>query len=250
MATSDHAAPRRSAALMCHLLGTLDFASSLALQQRLVYETAGRNDGAITLLVCEHPRGISVGRQGSRSDIHFDTDELRSLQLDVQWVNRGGGTLLHAPGQLAIYPIVPLAWHGWTVGEYLNRLETGLQSALAAAGFATQQHAGQRGLWGRSGQLATIGAAVRSGVTYHGAFVNVDPNMQIVRRVCTDREANQALSSLVAERPRGVRMASVRQHIVSALAEAFETPRHHLLTGHPLLVRTKVPAPGVTARAG
>ncbi|MBS0209806.1 MAG: hypothetical protein JSS27_12725 [Planctomycetes bacterium] len=250
MATPDTTTADRSAAMMVHLLGTLDFASSLALQQRLVYETAGRSDGLITLLICEHPRGISVGRQGSRTDIHFDADELQSLQLDVRWVNRGGGALLHAPGQLAIYPIVPLAWHRWTVGDYLTRLEAGLAGALRAAGFVTERRADQRGLWGRSGQLAAVGAAVRSGVTYHGAFVNVDPNMQLVRRVGADRATGLAMSSLATERPRGVRPSLVRQHIITSLAAAFETPRHHLLTGHPLLVRTRVAQPGVTARAG
>ena len=40
--------------------------------------------------------------------------ELAQRQLAIRYIGRGGGAILHAPGQLAIYPIVPLDWHGWT----------------------------------------------------------------------------------------------------------------------------------------
>ncbi len=36
---------------------------------------------------------------------------VRNGQIEVRWVNRGGGCLVHCPGQLAVYPIVPLRWH-------------------------------------------------------------------------------------------------------------------------------------------
>ena len=69
---------------------------------------AGDRDSAC-LILCEHPPLITVGRQGSRGHIRFDTEELFVRGWPVRWVNRGGGCLLHLPGQLAIYPILPLA---------------------------------------------------------------------------------------------------------------------------------------------
>src|SRR5690348_8506148 len=108
MLTDSQQTVPRPPAVEAHLLGTVSFEDCLALQQRLVYETSGRSDRQITLLVCEHPLKITVGRLGSRSHIHLSRHELVSRQIDVRWVNRGGGCLVHAPGQLAIYPIVPL----------------------------------------------------------------------------------------------------------------------------------------------
>ena len=55
---------------------------------------------------------------------------VRNRQIEVRWVNRGGGCLMHSPGQLAIYPIVPLRWHGFSVGEFLHRFQTGIIEAL------------------------------------------------------------------------------------------------------------------------
>ena len=98
-----------------YLLGSVDFEACLALQQRLVYEAAGRDDGQITLLLCEHPLTITVGRQGSRADIRLgQSASWKAGGSRSRWVNRGGGCLVHAPGQLAIYPIVPLEPHGFT----------------------------------------------------------------------------------------------------------------------------------------
>src|SRR5438034_873974 len=157
MIRSTQSAAARSPTVEAHLLGTVDYDACVALQNRLVYEASGRNDGQITLLVCEHQPIITVGRRGSWAHIALDQRELASRQLEVHWINRGGGCLAHLPGQLAIYPIVPLEWHGFTVGDYLDRLQRALVEAITELGFAPATRDSARGVWGRSGQLAAIG---------------------------------------------------------------------------------------------
>ncbi|NQT40811.1 MAG: lipoyl(octanoyl) transferase, partial [Planctomycetes bacterium] len=218
-----------------HLLATVDYHRCVELQKRLVYESGGRTDGQITLLLCEHASIITVGRAGSPGEIHIGTAERRSRQLDVQWVNRGGGCMVHTPGQLAVYPIVPLSWHGMSVGRYLDCLQKGLLAALAELGIRGRTEPGRYGIWGRSGQLAALGVAVRNWITYHGAFLNVAPEMQLFGRVQTDPEGLTRMSSLVAERHDLVTMTSVRAEVVRHLAEALGCPTYHLYTGHPLL---------------
>src|SRR5262245_10501466 len=112
----------RDLPLTVYLLDQVDFAALVKLQRRLVYETSGARDAA-TLLLCEHPPGISVGRQGSRSHIHLEPHELGLKGWSIRWVNRGGGCLFHAPGQLAIYPILPLDRLALNLGGYLNQLQ-------------------------------------------------------------------------------------------------------------------------------
>ncbi|HEX4148777.1 MAG TPA: hypothetical protein VHY20_07310 [Pirellulales bacterium] len=237
-------------AVAAHLLGVVDFEACLALQQRLVYETSGRSDGNITLLVCEHPPTITIGRAGSRGDVRFDTAELRSRRLSVRWVNRGGGTLIHAPGQLAVYPIVPLEWHGYRVGDYVRRLEAGLRAALVESGFQPLAAGPRRGVWGRSGQWVAIAAAVKNWVSYFGAYVNVAPNMRLVRGVRSDRLQSAAMSSLASERAHGLRMQAVRERVIRHLATELGCPRYHVHSGHPLLERRSQRAQEATARAG
>ena len=127
------------------------------LQRRLVDEIGGRNDGQIALLLCEHPNLITVGRAGSAADLALESDLLRSHRLEIRWIGRGGGCVVHTPGQLAIYPIVPLAWHHFSVGEYLDRLQSGILNALDEIGIRGQLRPGRHGIWGRTGQLVSPG---------------------------------------------------------------------------------------------
>lgn len=224
-----------------HLLGCRDWEEVWALQRRLVYEAAGSSQPRITVLCCEHPELITIGRCGSRAQIRWTNEQLRRERLQLRWVGRGGGCVLHAPGQLCLYPIVPLPLLGWTVGEYLTRLQRGLAKALADCGVQPLLRPGQYAVWGRSGLLAAIGVAVQNWVTCHGAFVNVSPSMaryafvEAVARELTGPTGKSTQSCLFAERRLPVRMTSVRAALVPNFAECFSCCRYHVHSGHPWL---------------
>jgi lipoyl(octanoyl) transferase len=224
-----------SPAVEVFLLGQLDFDRCFTFQQQLLEQIACRDDGQITLLLCEHPRIITVGRRGSPADIASDNRLLTSGEIEVRWVNRGGGCLLHSAGQLAIYPLVPLRWHGFTVGEYVRRLLSGIVNSLDELGIRGETPPGRFGIWGRTGQLAALGVAVRRWVTYYGAYLNVCPTLGLFRLVESDPVEHSRMSSLISERCGPVRMETARAALIRRLAEAFGCDRYHLYTGHPLL---------------
>jgi len=228
-------APSPSPAVEAYLLGRIALDDCLALQERLAAAIGQRDDGQICLLLCEHPPVVTVGRGGSPAELRRDAGLLRTGQVPVQWVKRGGGCLVHCPGQLAAYPILPLAWHGFTVGEYLERLQGGVLRTLEGLGVPAEPRQGCYGLWGRTGQLASFGVAVRDGVTRHGAFLNVSPAMGLFRLVESDPWQPAPMSCLVAERQRAVKMTSVRAELVGQLTTALGCDRYHLYTGHPWL---------------
>lgn len=224
-----------SPAVETHLLGRIGLQRCLNLQQRLVEQIGSRDDGQIALLLCEHPDVITVGRDGSPAEIASHSRALRSRRIEVQWVNRGGGCMFHTPGQLAIYPIVPLRWHDFSPGEYLDRLQAGIIETLDELGVNAITKPGRYGIWGRTGQLAAMGVAVRNWVTYHGAYLNICPALGMFRLVETDPQGGTRMSSLAAQRCGIVRMTTVRATLVRHLVEAFGCDRYHLYTGHPSL---------------
>lgn len=234
----------KEASIEFFLLGRISVEQCLSLQQRLSYEAGQRMDGRIDVLMCEHPDVITVGRSGSRLDVRLSSEELRRRQLELKWVARGGGCVLHSPGQLAIYPIFPLEAYAWTMGTYLGRLRNGLAQALDTIRVPHASSEGSSAIWGRSGCLAVLGAAVRAGISYHGAFLNVCPAMQNYGYIDATRVDSpfggekRTMGCLVAERRRPARMSEVRAALVESLANAFERERYHLHTGHPLLKKT------------
>jgi lipoyl(octanoyl) transferase len=237
MSTTSLDIQRHEAAVEAHFLGKLDFFQCVRLQERLVNQAIGRGDGQIDLLVCEHPPLITIGRDGSPAELQLDIGLLRDRRIEAHWVKRGGRCIVHAPGQLAVYPIIPLQWHRFSPGEYLDRFQAGLVETLAQLDLAGHTRPGRHGIWGRTGQLVAFGVAVRNGVAYHGAFINVSPPMGLFRLVDTDPAEMTRMSCLVAERRRPVRMTSIRAELVCRLADAFGCARYHLHTGHPWLAR-------------
>ncbi|HYW80998.1 MAG TPA: lipoyl(octanoyl) transferase LipB [Thermoguttaceae bacterium] len=228
---------QQTPSLETYLLGRIDFRRCLDLQKQLLPQVAQRDDGQVVVLLCEHPTVVTVGRSGSAEQIATQARMIRNGQVEVLWVNRGGGSLVHSPGQLAIYPIVPLRWHGFSVGEFVERLQVGIVETLHEMNIHAHLLPGRHGVWGRTGQLASLGVAVRDWVSYYGAYLNVCPSMGLFRMVESDRLSEDRAGSLVAERGRGARMTTVKASLVRHLADAFGCERSHLYTGHPLLRR-------------
>ncbi len=231
--------------LQVYLLGAVEFEAALGLQRRLVYQVAGDRDTA-ALILCEHPPLITVGRSGSRAHILWEPDELKARRWAVRWVNRGGGCLLHLPGQLAIYPILPLDRFGLGVQAYLDRLRRALVDLLSDFNIKAQTRPNKAGLWVNSRPIAEVGIAVRQWVSYFGAALNVHPDLELFRSLRTGGPEDGPMTSLVRERNAPLRPALVRERFLEHFTRHFPCARVSLFFSHPSLSR-KAPSDAVTA---
>jgi lipoyl(octanoyl) transferase len=220
-------------ALRAYLLGTVEFDAALALQRQLAYEVAGDRSAA-ALVLCEHPAIITVGRQGSRAHIAFEPEELRSLRWRIRWVNRGGGCVLHIPGQLALYPILPLDRLGVGLQTYLDGLRQVLVGVLADLGIPAAAWPTGDDVCAGSRPVAHVGVAVRDWVTYYGAYLNIEPDLEPLRRVRTAAGASP-MTSLERERRGPLRAGLVRQRLLERFAAHFGMGRLSLFFHHPAL---------------
>jgi lipoate-protein ligase B len=222
--------------LEIHLLGMLEFDAALFLQKRLVYEISGRNNLDAGLFLCEHPPMITLGRDGSREQICADPQFLTAHQIETRWLNRGGGCVMHGPGQLAAYPILPLDRLRLGLLEFRTRLEQSVIDMAEEFQVPAHRVPGQPGLWGRGGQFAQLGVVVKSWVSYHGLFIDVANTVDGVRLVNPCSGSEQA-ASLSAQSGNLVLMSSVRESLARHLALKLGYARTQTYTGHPLLNR-------------
>jgi lipoyl(octanoyl) transferase len=224
-----HPSPR---ALRAYFLGTLAFDDLLALQRRLVYDIGGdRRAGAV--VVCDHPPGITIGREGSRAHVRPGPEDLHARGWPVRWVSRGGGTMLHQPGQVACYPILPLDAIGRTVAAYLEYLQEILVELLRdheLTGTRDLEHPGIR-INGR--RVAHIGVAVRDNMTCFGVVLNVDPDLAPFRDVRCDGDP-VPMTSLQREAAGRVRLTGVRQRLVELIGARFGFDRASVFHNYPL----------------
>jgi len=234
--TSTHA----DSVLQVYMLGLVEFEAALALQRRLVYQVAGdRNTAA--LILCEHPPLITVGREGSWSHLHCDPHELHARRWRIRWVNRGGGCLLHFPGQLAFYPILPLNRFGLGLQSYVDRLGEVIQALLGDFDVRGQTRRDGAGVWVGARPIAGIGVAVHDWVTYYGFSFNVNPDLQPFRLVRWGAKDGEPMTSLERERRGRLRPAHVRERLLEHFVARFPFGRTSVFSEHPWLTRKACP---------
>jgi lipoyl(octanoyl) transferase len=224
-----------------YLLGAVEFEDALAFQRRLAFEVAGDRRRA-ALVLCEHPSPlITVGRQGSRAHILCEPAELRARQWQVRWVNRGGGCLLHLPGQLAIYPVLPLDQLGLGLQAYLQRLQEVVIRLLDDFGIRGESRSGRAGVWAAGRPIAGMGLAVRDWVTYYGAYLNINPALDAFRLVRCGGAGESPMTSVERERRGPLRPALVRERLLEHFAGAFGFGQVSFFSDHPSLHRRAAP---------
>ncbi|HMF13684.1 MAG TPA: lipoyl(octanoyl) transferase LipB [Gemmataceae bacterium] len=223
-------------ALQAYLLGSLSFDAALALQRMLVYHTTGDRTNA-ALLLCEHPPMVTVGRHGSRAHVLFEPEDLQHRGWPVRWVNRGGGCVLHLPGQIAVYPVLALDRLGLGVQAYLDRLQRVVLAVLDDFSISGATRVGRPGVWVNGRLVASVGVAVRDWVAYYGFYFNVDPDLHPFRQVRSDPPSREPMTSLVRERRGPLRTSMVRERFVEHFAARFGFDRTSLFFHHPALPR-------------
>jgi lipoyl(octanoyl) transferase len=233
--------PASAPPLEVYLLGLVDFEEVQQLQRRLVYDLGDR--GSASLVLCEHPPTISVGRSGSRVHISADDEELHALGIRVHWVNRGGGCILHLPGQVAAYFALPLEPQGLDLQRYLDRLHAAIIALLHEFDLNGTCRQGAGGVFLGNERVASVGVAVNRWIAYHGLTVNVGPFLRAFDLIAEPGPECSLVrqTSMEARRQRPAPMPRVRETLVRQLEAAFGLERHHVYTDHPL-IRRKVTA--------
>jgi lipoyl(octanoyl) transferase len=224
--------PTPGRALSAYLLGGLALDALLGLQRRLAYDVGGdRESGAVIL--CDHPTGVTVGREGSRLHVRLGSDDLRALGWPLRWVSRGGGAMLHLPGQVACYPVLALDHLGLTPAAYIRELEGVVINLLRDYAIAARPDPNRPGVRAGNRRIAHLGVAVRGWVSCFGLVLNVDPDLEPFRDVRCDADP-EPMTSVQREAPAlRVRITAVRQRLVELVAGRFGFDRVSVFHTHP-----------------
>ncbi|APG27895.1 lipoyl(octanoyl) transferase [Syntrophotalea acetylenivorans] len=188
-------------------LGSLAYAESYALQERLAVEVyAGR--APETLLLLEHPPVYTVGRSGN---LHNVLDP----KVETIAVNRGGDVTFHCPGQLVGYPIIDLNRRRRDLHHYLRFLEEVLIQVAADFNVVAWRREGATGIWTEKGKLASIGAGARRWITMHGFALNVCNDLEGFKRINPCGIVDCAMVSLMLVGARSLDMERVKNRTAS-----------------------------------
>jgi len=153
-------------------LGTIDYATGLRLQEKLV---ALRKENAIgdVLLLLEHTPVITLGRNARAGNVIASSELLAQRGVELFETDRGGDVTFHGPGQIVGYPIFDLRGYAPAPGnghvataapgrpversstarkhlgavDFVRRLEEVLIRTCADFGIETKRIPGLTGVW-------------------------------------------------------------------------------------------------------
>jgi lipoyl(octanoyl) transferase len=239
-------------------IGTLDYATGLRLQQKLV---GLRKDGRIgdVLLLLEHSPVITLGRNAKTANVIAPSELLQRRGVDVFDCDRGGDVTFHGPGQLVGYPIFDLRGfpsdnaHRRTLGviEYVRRLEEVLIRTCADFQIPAERVSGLTGVWTVSegngatgvparppearplqtassrskeqGKIAAIGVHISRSVTSHGFALNVNTDLSYFDLIVPCGIANKPVTSIAHELGREIPLEQVAQSITRNFGTVFQS---------------------------
>jgi len=242
-------------------LGTLDYATALGLQQRLVeFRKQGRIGDVLLLL--EHTPVITLGRNAKAANVVASSELLAQRGVELFECDRGGDVTFHGPGQLVAYPIFDLRGipsadeRRKTLGavEYVRCLEEVLIRTCADFGIPTQRIPGLTGVWtdanplssravendslaNRSlesrdllspqlspeAKIAAIGVHISRGVTSHGSALNVNTDLSYFDLIIPCGIAAKPVTSMAKELGRQLSLQEVTHSISRNFGVVFHS---------------------------
>jgi lipoyl(octanoyl) transferase len=242
-------------------LGTLDYATGLSLQRRLVALRKEEKIGDVLLLL-EHTPVITLGRNAKAENIVASPELLTQRGVELYECDRGGDVTFHGPGQLVGYPIFDLRGFPTPDGkrktlgviEFVRRLEEVLIRTCADFAIPTKRVPGLTGVWTDAAdneahvgmgalarpversstaelttsksieaKLAAIGVHISRSVTSHGFALNVNPDLTYFNLIIPCGITTKPVTSMQQELARELDLNAVAESISRNFGVVFQS---------------------------
>lgn len=202
-------------------LGLISYKEAEALQLKtLEAVTAGDQDN--TVYVLEHPKVITLGRQGGAENLHMDEKLLAEHGIELAQTTRGGNITCHFPGQLVAYPIWRVEKRPGGMRKFFHDMEEAVIRTCAHFGVTTIRRPKHPGVWvDESRKICSMGIGVRRWVTYHGLALNVGSDVSLFNAITLCGIQGAVPTSLSAEAGHEIDMKDAKDVFAKEFRKAF-----------------------------
>jgi len=175
-----------------------------------------------TLILCEHPAVLTIGREGGEQNVKVDSSMLAMQGIDVIPINRGGDITAHNPGQLIGYPLFNLSEFREDLHWFLRSIEDIIMQVLAEYGIASGRLEGNTGVWiQEERKICAIGMHCSRWVTSHGFALNVNNDLSIFDMIIPCGIPDKEVTSMKSELQQTINMEDLKEKCRKAYSEYF-----------------------------
>ncbi len=198
-------------------LGLREYADVLRLQRELV-ELRAKKVIPDTLILVEHTHVFTVGK-AVPGEVPTQIGGVPVFRIE-----RGGQWTYHGPGQLVGYPILDLDPRQRDIHCFLRNIEETLILAVAKFGIQAERHEGQTGVWVGSRKIASIGAAIRNWISFHGSALNVNTDLSYFDMIEPCGLPSSAMTSMKSLLGTQMDFEAVKAEVRKMFEKVFELP--------------------------
>ncbi|MCB1215512.1 MAG: lipoyl(octanoyl) transferase LipB, partial [Deltaproteobacteria bacterium] len=127
----------------------------------------------------------------------------------------------HGPGQLVFYFIFSLKERGWSIPQFVKKIEELGLKLCQAQEVPAHRKEKCPGLWLGEKKIASLGLYVHQGVSMHGMALNVDPDLEDFQWIIPCGIQQAKITSLSKETGKKLTVSSVIPSIEPLVAEIF-----------------------------
>ena len=181
-----------------------------------------------TLIFCEHPHVITIGKNGLSSNLLFPEQMLKEKQVELFHVDRGGDITYHGQGQLVGYPIFDLENFKLGLKEYIFRMEECIIKLLKSYNIKSERLEGATGVWidtdkpGKTRKICAIGVRSSRFITMHGFALNINTDLSYFQLINPCGFVDKGVTSMEVELQEKVDFEEVKSRLSKLFFEYFQ----------------------------
>ena len=202
-------------------LGKMPYAQAL-FWQKIAHQHIFTHTADPVLFCVEHPNVLTVGKHATSEDLLVTLESLEKEGISFEHTERGGKITAHMPGQIVVYPILPLTRLGLSVRRYVCSLETAMINTLAAFSLHANRHPEYPGVWWEGKKMGAVGVRIQNRVSLHGISLNVNNSLGLFHKIVPCGIKDRAVCNMAAALPSGVHVQDVKTLLIRELATQLQ----------------------------
>jgi lipoyl(octanoyl) transferase len=180
-----------------------------------------------TLVLCEHPHVITLGKHAKNSNQLFPDEYLSEIGVECFHTDRGGDITYHGQGQLVGYPIFDIESFHIGLKEYVFNLEEAIIILLDSYSIRGNHLAGASGVWldtdkpAFTRKICAIGVKSNRFVTMHGFALNVNTKLEYFNLINPCGFTDKGVTSMEKELGKKINMEEVKTRLTKIIKSLF-----------------------------
>lgn len=201
--------------------GLMEYGEAWDLQRRLHGRAVATGTDAYLMMV-EHPPVITLGKNASERFLLSGESWLRRMGVGIYRSDRGGEATAHNPGQLVVYPLMPLPAFGIGARAYVENLESAVIQTLAAFGVPAGRDPVHPGVWVGNDKICAVGTRIKDRATMHGIALNLCNDLAIFNLIVPCGISGRGVTSLAQILGSEPDIHRVKAEFIKCFADLFK----------------------------